>query len=955
MLITNFAAGELSDNLLGRIDLAQYYSAAARIENFDVIPTGGIKRRGGTERLAVLGGAGRLIPFVVSRETGFLLYLTDGRIRVFQTAVVDGKNTVSCVRDTEDEEASAAIPLYAAAAIPDVQYAQNYDTMILCHEGYPPVMVKLGNNTLDFSLVQCGFDVEVEAGEGISLYAHSEDDPAYKKSGWLQSEGKYPRAVSFFNGRVVFAGTMQDRQRVFFSGLQNDHDKENVIYPFATYKKFVTRQREYISVQGKIGTDADIDYEGMGIEHNPEYQAVQLTTPDAMKFAYALSEYHVDSVFFPKDTMVVKLYKSVLILSRRALAEGPLSDAEKDFLTVNTPGTMKYYYERNLNENNNDNKKLIALLRYRCSIGGLPDHGHPELSMDDYQYLHVYLRYTHNKIWLETTYVLGESVSGQLSLRNVVFTKMDIPDTLVKSGSITYHHGAGGYYYSLPVLPNVRGVIGGLLQALFDNFFTELDEASRAEAGEHTGFHVGWEDDYFFITERPDSDNPLTEQRIRLKDLINTGAVVATLERGTSMYDSIFQLVNISDIYVTIQEMLLNSLVYEFRMQNTAQQTVYFGNPADILVKLNERLGVTGTVFIPLYVDRDPIVDRHPVPDCGFTFEIASDMNDAIRWLAVNQGVVVGTENAEWVIPPDVTAANVRAVLNSRYGSSAIQGTVVDNAICFFQTGKKSLVEYYIPQQDNFFRANNMAMFSRNMLLESEALEFDFIRSPNTRLFVTRKDGALVTLLYERGTGTFAWGRVTTEGTFKSVAVLPGYDGNDDVYMAVERGGSVFLEALREAGEVYMDSYTKVTAGDWAAVTSGYDAAAAVVRKDGNVYEVLPVNTPPDWGKGGEVYIGYSYRSVMRAMPQADEQMRERSFSNVYTRFMGSYMPRLKALPGGTEDPVLLPAGVREPFTGVTQSMYPGGLNRDASFEISHGKPTPCRILAIYASSPGGK
>ncbi len=61
MLITNLAAGELSETLFGRVDLPQYHSGAARLENFDVIPTGGIKRRSGTERITSLDGDARII------------------------------------------------------------------------------------------------------------------------------------------------------------------------------------------------------------------------------------------------------------------------------------------------------------------------------------------------------------------------------------------------------------------------------------------------------------------------------------------------------------------------------------------------------------------------------------------------------------------------------------------------------------------------------------------------------------------------------------------------------------------------------------------------------------------------------------------------------------------------------------------------------------------------------
>ena len=93
MLITNFASGELSETLFGRTDLPQYFSGVSRLENFDVIPTGGIRRRNGTKRLLEMKDdegnplEGRIIPFILDRKNHFLLYL--------MPEVRDGEGTVT--------------------------------------------------------------------------------------------------------------------------------------------------------------------------------------------------------------------------------------------------------------------------------------------------------------------------------------------------------------------------------------------------------------------------------------------------------------------------------------------------------------------------------------------------------------------------------------------------------------------------------------------------------------------------------------------------------------------------------------------------------------------------------------------------------------------------------------------------------------------------------------------
>ena len=56
MTITNFAAGELSQNLKGRVDISQYYAGCQKLKNFEIIPTGGIYRRSGLQRIGKLHG-----------------------------------------------------------------------------------------------------------------------------------------------------------------------------------------------------------------------------------------------------------------------------------------------------------------------------------------------------------------------------------------------------------------------------------------------------------------------------------------------------------------------------------------------------------------------------------------------------------------------------------------------------------------------------------------------------------------------------------------------------------------------------------------------------------------------------------------------------------------------------------------------------------------------------------
>ena len=50
-VIVNFNAGELTPKLRYRCDLDKYQNGAARLENFTVMPQGGLENRPGLERV----------------------------------------------------------------------------------------------------------------------------------------------------------------------------------------------------------------------------------------------------------------------------------------------------------------------------------------------------------------------------------------------------------------------------------------------------------------------------------------------------------------------------------------------------------------------------------------------------------------------------------------------------------------------------------------------------------------------------------------------------------------------------------------------------------------------------------------------------------------------------------------------------------------------------------------
>ena len=134
ILQNNFTAGEISPMLHARVDLAKYRSAAARLENFVVLPQGGVMRRPNfTVAVSAVGTSNCLVPFRFDSNDTMLL-------------VFNGTSTVRVIRRVGETGSTFSIPsgepVYASADLSKLRYAQNGNMMVFAHPNYPPCILQ---------------------------------------------------------------------------------------------------------------------------------------------------------------------------------------------------------------------------------------------------------------------------------------------------------------------------------------------------------------------------------------------------------------------------------------------------------------------------------------------------------------------------------------------------------------------------------------------------------------------------------------------------------------------------------------------------------------------------------------------------------------------------------------------------------------------------------------------
>ena len=143
-LKNNFNGGEVGGALRYRADLAKFANCEEKLENFFVLPQGGIENRPGTIRIGAaqdqteLSGSAprvRLIPFQFNNSEKFCLEFGNHYIHVHGADV-----TITTYGD------NVAVP-YAAADLEEIRYTQKNDILFLAHPKYAPMMLKRYGNS----------------------------------------------------------------------------------------------------------------------------------------------------------------------------------------------------------------------------------------------------------------------------------------------------------------------------------------------------------------------------------------------------------------------------------------------------------------------------------------------------------------------------------------------------------------------------------------------------------------------------------------------------------------------------------------------------------------------------------------------------------------------------------------------------------------------------------------
>ncbi len=163
---TNFTAGEVSADLLGRTDLSAYDNGAMELKNVFISPIGGVRRRSGLRYIDTAAGAVRLLSFAFNTEQTYLFVLGDKFIRIYKNETL----------------LQTLVTPWSGTEVKCLRWTQSADTLLLTHPAHPPKRItRQANET--FSLSDWQFDQDKDGRKLCPFERFAADEITLTPSG----------------------------------------------------------------------------------------------------------------------------------------------------------------------------------------------------------------------------------------------------------------------------------------------------------------------------------------------------------------------------------------------------------------------------------------------------------------------------------------------------------------------------------------------------------------------------------------------------------------------------------------------------------------------------------------------------------------------------------------------------------------------------------------------------
>lgn len=388
------------------------------------------------------------------------------------------------------------------------------------------------------------------------------------------------------------------------------------------------------------------------------------------------------------------------------------------------------------------------------------------------------------------------------------------------------------------------------------------------------------------------------------------------------------------------------------------EQRLYFAGSASFPQTI---WGSAVNSFLDFFVGTDPNdAVEFSVVESGGNITL-----NVINWLMPTENLLTGTSHGVTRLigsgDDPITGTSPPRARSNTYGSDTIVVPIkVDQALLFPARQGSKLREVTLDQGvATRFVGRDLAFLSGHLLKTLRLIELAYAPEPISTVWGVRSDGSVIALTYDQPEQLTGWWHFATAGSVESIATIPHPTQNrDQVWMAVNRANGRGIEVLDEeaampysggtwmglqvdAGVIYTGVATSTITGlghlngQTVAIVGGGVEYPSQVVSGGQVTGLTPPVTT--------AFVGLPYAALGETMPP------ELSGLGTIQRSPKHWVELtalLDATVGFTLQGQALPLPVGVPFTGEKHLPFLG-WGRDGTVTFAQLQPLPATLLGL--------
>lgn len=392
-----------------------------------------------------------------------------------------------------------------------------------------------------------------------------------------------------------------------------------------------------------------------------------------------------------------------------------------------------------------------------------------------------------------------------------------------------------------------------------------------------------------------------------------------------------------------------------FAATRTEPQSIWFSRSGDF------------EVFSPSEVDSTVLDDN------GIGYSLASGELNTICWLQSGTVLLIGTSGGEWQaraassVQEPITPANISITPQTYYGSIDYARPVkIGSSVLFIQRTGTKLIELSYSFEDDGWVGRDLTLANEHILKGAAgttmAKELAWCAEPFNLLFVRLADGSLACLTYNKDQEIAAWHKhgLGNSGIIEWMCSVPSSDNTtNDLWMTVKRtisaADSRTIEKLIPSSRFTSDAHVDVALTGVSSITglssrlynqtvevnSGANATLGTFVVSGAGVVTLSGSSDVD-------YYGYPYTATLKTLPPeggsafGSSQGRVKRGARATIRVYSS----VSVFHGPSASPTVSETFSATPFTGDHSFQMNQDYNTDAGYYLTQSRSLPLTILA---------